>query len=153
MGTTQSLFGTTFTVPADGETEWGEDVRTILLNIMKALDNMATMTTSELPFLVLNPVNSANLADGATLSVTGNRHDVSGNGNVNLGALSTTNLTDGQTLLLVGQDDSNTVEMDSDNDSTTKFVINGDMILGSNDAIFLMWDSAAGKWIEVSRSN
>ena len=152
MGTTQSLFGTTFTVPADGETDWGDDVRTILLNIMKALDNMATMTTSELPFLVLNPVNST-ITAGATLSVTGNRHDVTGDGNVNLGALSTTNLTDGQTLLLVGQDDSNTVEMDSDNDSTTKFVINADMILGSNDAIFLMWDSAAGKWIEVSRSN
>ena len=152
MGTTQSLFGTTFTVPADGETDWGDDVRTILLNIMKALANMATMTTSELPFLVLNPVNST-ITAGAPLSVTGNRHDVTGDGNVNLGALSTTNLTDGQTLLLVGQDDSNTVEMDSDNDSTTKFVINGDMILGSNDAIFLMWDSAAGKWIEVSRSN
>ena len=159
---TQDLFGTTRTVPDDGATNWGSDVRGILVDLMKAVDKLAQMTTADQPFLVLDG-KTEEIATGATLSVTNNRHDIQGTDGSGGGAAVTlaglTEVTgdghalkDGQTLLLVGTHDTHTVEMDSD-DGAGSWVLNGDMILGLNDAIYLMWDSTATKWIELSRNN
>ena len=159
---TQFLFGVNRTVPDDGATNWGSDVRGILVDLMKAVDKLAQMTTADQPFLVLDG-KTESVATGATLSVTNNRHDIQGSDGagggaaVTLAGLSETTgdtgaLKDGQTLLLVGTHDTHTVEMDSD-DGNGSWVLNGDMILGLNDAIYLMWDSTATKWIELSRNN
>ena len=53
MGTPQNLFGTSRTLPADGDTNWGSEIREILIDMMKAMDNMTNMVTDDLPFLVL----------------------------------------------------------------------------------------------------
>ena len=155
MGTPQDLFGTSRTLPADGDTNWGSEVREILIDMMKAMDNMATMVTDDLPFLVMKPTPTTVTAAEYTLNVTNNRHDVIGDSAaVNLEKLKHgAEYKDGQTLLLVGQSDLWTVEMDSDSDGVSRYIINGDIILGENDAIFLSYDSSLGKWIEVSRSN
>ena len=55
---------------------------------------------------------------------------------------------DGQTLLIVGTSDTGTVRINSEYPNTS---LNGDIILGDNDAIFLMWDGSV--WMELSRSN
>tara|TARA_Y100000758_G_C15969355_1_gene392613 strand:+ start:369 stop:833 length:465 start_codon:yes stop_codon:yes gene_type:complete len=149
------LFGTDRTIPEDGATNWGQDVRELLEDIVMALNGMSAMTTNDLPFLVLKGTDTTVTAD-LDLDVTSNRHDVvSSGGALNLGSLSITTPepTDGQTLLLVGQDNTNTVELDSDDGTAGNWVINGDMILGSNDAIFLSYDTSINKWVEISRNN
>ena len=155
MATPQNLFGVQRSLPADGDTNWGAEVRDILIDVMKAIDGMSSMITDDLPFLVLNGAASTVTAATYTLPATSNRHDVTGDGGPqNLDIIATgANFKDGQTLLIVGQDDTNTVEMDSDSSGTSKFLINGDIILGLNDAIFLSYDASLAKWIEISRSN
>ena len=150
---TKTLFDLTFTVPEDGDTNWGADVRNLLIEIIDALQNMASMQVNEQPFLVLKGTANTIGSGTVTLSVATNRHDVTGDGGPQtLDKLSTTNISDGQTLLLVGQHDTNTVKLEADNDSVSKYVINGDITLGANDAIFLSFDGTAGKWLELSRS-
>lgn len=155
MGTPQNLFGTSRTLPADGDTNWGSEIREILIDMMKAMDNMTNMVTDDLPFLVLKGAAATVTAATYELPATSNRYDVTGDGGAqNIDSIATgANFTDGQTLLIVGQSDSNTVEMDSDDSASTKWIINGDIILKANDAIFLSYDSSAVRWIEISRSN
>ena len=152
----QPLFGTNRTLPADGDTNWGEDVRLILQEMMEALDSMATIV-SDVPFLFLK-THADPVTAGATITPTKNRHDLTAASAVTLGALSTSVIADGsldgQTLLLVGTHDTNTVRIDSDFQNV---VMNGDIILAKNDAIFFVWDSDndkdSGAWVEVSRNN
>jgi hypothetical protein len=157
MGTPQNLFGTSRTLPADGDTNWGSEIREILIDMMKAMDNMSTMVTDDLPFLVLKgtAVTVTGGVSDYVLPATSNRYDVTGDGGPqNIDEIATgATFTDGQTLLIVGQSDSNTVEMDSDDSASTKWIINGDIILKANDAIFLSYDSGTSRWIEISRSN
>ena len=150
----RNLFGTSRTIPEDGATNWGADVRVLLEDICEALDNMATMTTAELPFLVLKGAATSVGTGTFTLTPTSTRHDVTGSsGDQGLDILATgSDFKDGQTLLLVGQDDTNTVTMLSDSPGTTKYIINGDITLGANDAIFLSYDASATRWIEISRN-
>tara|TARA_B100000586_G_C20071781_1_gene411074 strand:- start:424 stop:885 length:462 start_codon:yes stop_codon:yes gene_type:complete len=150
--TTKRLFTTDFTIPDDGDTNWGEDIRTLLIKIIDALENMATMQTDELPFLVLKGSDNT-ITDGATLTVTRPRHNLIGNeaDGVDLAALTTgSDYTDGQFLLLVGESNTATVRMDSDNAS---WAINGDVILAAQDAIYLSYNDVLSKWVEISRSN
>lgn len=152
----QDLFGTTRTLPADGATNWGDDIRVILTDMMKALDKMS-MLVSDMPFLVLEVTNYLSASAGGTLPVLSPRIDVTVSSPITLGAPSTSAIADGtkdgQTLLIVGTSDTNTVRIDSDHQNV---VLNGDVILGKNDAIFLVWDSDndkdSGAWVEVSRS-
>jgi len=149
--TTKRLFTTDFTIPDDGDTNWGEDIRTLLIKIIDALENMATMQTDELPFLVLKG-NDDTISDVSALTPTRPRHNLIGNtAPVTMSALTTGSAyTDSQLLLLTGRDDSATVRLDSDSSS---WVLNGDIILGANDAIFLSYNSTLSKWVEISRSN
>ena len=155
MGTPQNLFGPSRTLPADGDTNWGSEIREILIDMMKAMDNMSNMVTDDLPFLVMKPAATTVTVAEYCLAVVNNRHDVIGDSAaVNLEEIDTgAEYADGQTLLLMGQSDSFTVEMDSDDSTDSGYRINGDMILGANDAIFLAYDSSIAKWQEISRSN
>ena len=155
----RNLFGTSRTIPEDGATNWGADVRVLLEDICEALDNMATMTTAELPFLVLKGAATSVGTGTFTLTPTSNRHDVTsssgGDNEIDVIAIvdgAGASYKDGQTLLIVGQDDTATVTMLSDSPATTKYIINGDITLGANDAIFLSYDASATRWIEISRN-
>lgn len=150
----RDLFGTSRTIPEDGATNWGADVRVLLENICEALDNMATMTTAELPFLALKGTATTVNSGTFTLTPTSNRHDVIGNLSAQgIDIMATgSDFKDGQTLLLVGQNDTYTVTILSDSPATTKCILNGDITLGANDAIFLSYDSSAVRWIEISRN-
>lgn len=155
-----NLFGSMRNLPADGDTGWGEEMRTLLGDMITALDSVATIV-SDVPYLVIKPpAATVELLTGASLAVTSNRIDVKGiaaggaASPVVLGASDTSIIADGgdngQTLLLVGTDGTGTVHLVSGWPNAT---INGDIILGDGDAIFLMWDVAGTTWIELSRSN
>jgi len=74
---------------------------------------------------------------------------ITGNGHVTLNATPLTAGTlDGQELLLIGQDDSNTVTILS---SSTNMDMNGDISLGKNDMLELVWVAGDSKWVEKSR--
>ena len=150
--TTKRLFTTDFTIPDDGDTNWGEDIRTLLIKIIDALENMATMQTDELPFLVLKGSDDT-ISNLALFSPTRPRHNFIGNlAAVELSALAVGSPTyaDGQLLMLTGRSDAYTVRLDSDSSS---WVLNGDIILGASDAILLSYNSTLSKWVEISRSN
>lgn len=55
---------------------------------------------------------------------------------------------DGQEVVLLGQDDTNTVTILS---SSANMDMNGDIALGTNDMLELIWISTTAKWIEKSR--
>lgn len=65
---------------------------------------------------------------------------------------STTPLSAGTTAgyerVLIGESDSNTVQIDSSGNAS----LNGSIVLGLNDALYLVWNGATSKWVEVSRS-
>ena len=153
MGTTHELFGTTRTVPATGDTDWGDNVSGILRDLIKALNRMA-MLVGNVPYMIMN-VDDQIVTEGGTVDVGeegANRVDLSAETAVTLGAAGGANVidngtVDGQTLLLVGMSDTNTVRLDSDHPGVG---LNGDITLGLNDAILLMWNGTV--WIEVSRS-
>lgn len=93
-----------------------------------------------------------NNGDVITSSVSDRRTlvRVVGNGHVTLDA--TTPLSagsfDGQEVLLTGQDDANTVTILS---TSANMDMNGDIALGKNDMLELVWITADSKWVEKSR--
>lgn len=94
----------------------------------------------------------ASLNNGDAITVgTNNRAliNIVGNGHVTLNATPLTAGTfDGQELLLVGQDDANTVTILS---TSTNMDINGDISLGKNDMLEVVWIAGDSKWVEKSR--
>lgn len=87
----------------------------------------------------------------AITSGTENRSliNIVGSGHVTLSATPVTNGTwDGQEVLLVGQDDANTVTILS---TSTNMDMNGDISLGKNDMLELVWIAGDSKWVEKSR--
>lgn len=146
------LFGETRTIPADGATNWGADVRGILEDLIEAVDKMSTLV-SDVPYLVLQGTAYTFTGDAPyTCPVSSNRMTLTAGSAITLGAGATDAIAsvtkDGQTLLLVGTSDSNTIRLDSDHQNV---IMNGDAVLGLNDAIWFMWTGT--DWIEISRSN
>jgi hypothetical protein len=65
-------------------------------------------------------------------------------------------LADGQTLVIQGTDDTNTVKLQDEAQlANTDLQLAGatDMTLGKGDTIYLIYDSGDGKWYEISRSD
>ena len=147
------LFGGPRTLPADGATNWGSDVRGVLEDLITAVDGLATLV-GEVPYMVLKTdAQTVGAAGTVAVGSTGAyRVDLTAGSAITLGADSTDVIDegtgDGQTLMLVGTSNSNTIRIDSDHQNVA---INGDIVLGQNDAIFLMWNGT--DWVEISRSN
>ena len=147
------LFGVPRTLPADGATNWGSDVRGVLEDLIKAVDGLTTLV-GDVPYMVLKTdAQTVGAAGTVDVGSTGaNRVDLTAGSAITLGATSTDVIddgtVDGQTLMLVGTSNSNTIRIDSDHQNVS---INGDIVLGQNDAIFLMWNGT--DWVEISRSN
>lgn len=157
MGTPHELFGATRTVPAAGDTNWGDNVSGILTDLIKAMNLMATLV-GDVPYLIMSK-DEQTVTAGGTVEISddpakgANRIVLTAGSAVTLGVSGGANTIDngtkdGQTLLLVGTSDTNTVKLDSDHPNIG---LNGDIILGLNDAIFLVWNASV--WAEVSRSN
>ena len=155
-----ALFGTTRTVPAQGDTDWGENVSGILTDLIKAMDKMAYLV-GDIPYLVMSKdEQEKDDLDTIDISVSpergANRIEVTAVGDdpITLGADATNVIDDGQidgqTLLVVGTSDTATIKLISSHQNIT---LNGDAVLGKGDAIFLMWDLPNSNWVELSRSN
>jgi len=150
---TVTLFGTTRTIPDDGATDWGADVRETLVSLAEAVDTLATMVGTQ-AFLALDGTANSYSANG-TVTVVTPRHDLTSTSGANKITSVSAGTQNGQTLLLVGGKDntsSNYIYLEED---TTNTVLNGNIQLKAGVAVFLMWDTTRSTdvWIEISRSN
>lgn len=109
--------------------------------------------------LVCTPSTTTSLSAGDTIPFLGNTiQRVAGSG----GAVTLTSTpsiadaTDGQILIVQGDDDTNTLTLqDESNLANSGLQLSGgaDMTLGKGDIIVLTYDSGDDKWYELSRSN
>lgn len=150
MSITKSLFGTNRVIPQTPERNWGAQVTSILSDLIDGVDK-TTLLQAAVGLLKMASTDTA-LAAAATLTVTHPWHRVNGSG----GAVAldgTTAIGDGfengQLLVLTGTDAVNTVEV-PDGANTD---LNGKIVLGLGDAIFLIWDNARSVWQELTRNN
>lgn len=60
--------------------------------------------------------------------------------------------SDGTIIVLEGQSDTNTLTINS-SDSAGGCLLNGDVVLGANETINLLYDATANRWKEISRSH
>ena len=155
-----SLFGTDRTVPAQGETDWGENVSGILTDLIKAMDKMAYLV-GDIPYLLMSKDEQIK-AEGETIDIEvgvdpaadkgANRIVVTAASAITLGATDANVIddghVDGQTLLIQGTSNTNTIRLASNHQNVD---LNGDVVLGKDQAIFLLW--SVDVWIELSRSN
>lgn len=150
MSITQSLYGTNRIVPERGEKNWGTEVTSLTVDVLKGLDGISQIlgSISTLKF----PSTSSSLASSATLTQSHPAHLVTGSG----GAISldtTTPITASSVnglLVLIGTSDTNTVTVP---DSGTCAGLNGECVLGENDCLVLVYNTTQAVWIEVTRNN
>lgn len=150
MAFQETLFGTTRNIPATDERNWGAQVTSVLLDLIRSADALGFVVGEE--GLLRVEGGGMLLADGATLSPTKSFHSVSGDGEpATLDG--TTAIADGvvnrQVLILVGASDENPVTIP--NGANTK--LNGSVTLGQGEAIFLMWAQSSSYWHEIARSH
>lgn len=157
MADIQPLYGTDRSIPGDGDTNWGPEVRQILVDICKGLNTLSVLVNNQ-AFLLLKPTTSEFAADGG-LTITTPRHDIKNTAGSD-SILTIDSIADGDTsgqvAMLVGQYQNtatNFVKLNSA--TTTNISINGDMQLKPGAAIFLLWDTSdSGNtcWRELTRS-
>lgn len=159
MSIEQPLYGTTRTIPGDGDTDWGPEVREILRDLCKGLNGLSVLVANQ-AFLVLTPTVTTVTDSGSfAFSVATPRHDLKSTTGVNrVGSIvAGADSDDGQTALLVGHYDNDATNYAwLEQGSTSNIAINGNMQLTAGAAIYLMWDpsDASNKvWREISRSN
>ena len=150
MSITQTLFGTSRTIPVVGEDDWGPEVTSLLEDMAKALNGLATMV-SDVPFLILDSATTT-FAAGGTLSQTKTRHRIAGaSAAVTLSATTAiaNGSTNGQLLVLEGTDDTNTVEIIGASDNTK---LNGSATFFNGAVMTLFWESTRSLWLEDKRN-
>lgn len=158
MSEEQDLYGTTRSIPGDGDLDWGSEVRATLISLCKGLNSLSTLVNDQ-AFLVLEPTNTVFAEADNTLTVLTPRHNIKNNHSTT-DIISLTSIAagakDGQTVLLVG-DRENTSDkfVTMQAGSVTNASLNGNMQLKPGAAIYLVWDeSDSGNkvWRELSRS-
>lgn len=148
MSITVSLGATNYIIPETDETDWGEQVTNFLVRTATMLDGVSALK-STIPVPLMKSTTSA-LAAGATLTPTHPTHRVSGSGSaVTLSAsTSIANGTyNGELLRLEGDHATNTVTIQD----ASNVQLRGDITLGLNDTLDLVWDSTLGDWKETAR--
>jgi hypothetical protein len=145
------LYGTTYAIPETDERDWGSTMTSLHTNATNGLDGISLLLASG-KSLLKSEITTATIADAATLTPLTTVHRISGTG----GAATldgTTAITDGdidgQWLCLIGNDNTNTVTIDTGANTT----LNGQVVLTLGDVIFLIWDATASVWQEVARNN
>jgi hypothetical protein len=99
--------------------------------------------------LLKSEITTATIADAATLTPFTTVHRISGTGAAATLAAIADGSVDGQWLCLVGNDNTNTVTINTGANTT----LNGQVVLTLGDVIFLIWDATASVWQEVARNN
>lgn len=160
MADIQPLYGTDRSIPGDGDTNWGPEVRQLLVDLCKGLNTLSTLVNNQ-AFLVLKPTETEFTAD-ASLTIVTPRHDLKASSLAADTKWTVTEIADpaettsGQVVLLAGHyenTDDKYVVLESG--TTTNVSINGNMQLKPGAAILLMWDTSDSTnttWRELSRS-
>lgn len=135
MAVTKSYNGTSYTIPQNGDENWGTDVTAFLVDVATKENNVPSSTV---------------VTAGGSLTPAQRHYKLAPASAVTLSA--TTAITDGsyngQELTLQGTSDTNTVTIQDG----ANVNLNGDIILGNGNIISLVWDST-NKWTEIYRSN
>jgi len=136
MATTIGFQGSNYVVPANGDEGWGSQVSNLLIALGQKLNRKEVNVVATAGGTLTAPTTTEDLVVSSTSPVT-------------LSATTAiTNGTDGQILRLRGTDDTNTVTI-LNNANTT---LNGACILGAGHVIELKWDSVTF-WTETQRNN
>ncbi len=151
MPTAKTLYGTSRDVPLTDERDWGNTMTNVVADSIDGLDGISLLLATG-KTLLKSEITVTTFAAAATLTPLTPVHRVSGtSGAVTLDG--TTAITDGsidgQWLVLVGNNDTNTVTIDD----AANTRMNGQVILTQGDAIFFLWDSTASEWQEITRNN
>ena len=105
-------------------------------------------------YTVIGPLT---ISDGGTIANASDNLQIikiTGDGGVVTvaAALFDTSVDDGAVIKLVGQSNTNTVTINH-NDVAGGTILNGDVTLGQNDSIELIYDSSLDRYIEQSRNS
>ena len=151
MPTSKTLHDDTIQIAITDEVDWGAEHSSFLATFIEDLDEICYQDSDGNVFTRLSPVTTT-FAASATLTPTSSYHRVQGtSGAITLDA--TTAITDGekdgQTLLLKGTSDTNTVTI-NDGANTD---MNGNITLVEGDVIEFVWDDTSSEWTERSRTN
>jgi hypothetical protein len=151
MSVNTTLYGTVYAIPETDERNWGSTMTNFSTNSGNGLDGISLLLGTG-KTLLKSEITTATIADAATLTPLTTVHRISGTG-----AAATLDGTtaiadgsvDGQWLCLIGNDNTNTVTIDTGANTT----LNGQVVLTLGDVIFLIWDATASVWQEVARNN
>lgn len=148
MSISKTLWGQTRLVPETDETGWGNEVTEQLSDLLDVADAFSHLDGSENVHFRLQAAVSS-LGAGATLTATKPVHKVAGaSGAVTLAGI-TAGSKDGQKLVLIGTDNTNTVTVQN----SATVLLNGHCVLASGDVLILQYSSSAAAWIEVGRNS
>lgn len=150
MSQTATLYGVSYQVPEVRDTGWGPTVTSILMQLIAGLDGLSALA-GVIPILRLRRSDQQSLAAGTTLGIASSWQRIQGaSGAVTLSATVpiTPGQVGGQILLLMGTSATSTVRINHGGN----VYLNGDVILGLNEAILLIWDDQQQKWLEVARN-
>lgn len=151
MPTAKTLHDDTIQIPITDETNWGAEVSAYQATFAEDLDEVAYQDSDGNVFSRLS-VTTSTLADAATLTPASSFHRLEGtSGAITLNG--TTAITDGekdgQTLVIKGTSDTNTVTV---NDGANT-AMNGNITLVKGDVIEFVWDNTSSEWVERGRTN
>lgn len=143
--------GTTYSIPDPGDEGWGASLTAFLTDVANSRPAATTMPSAiDVNKMSLVPTSSTVTADSTLTAVT-SHHKLTAASALTLNATTsiTDGTTDGQFLVLQGTSDTNTVTIQD----ASNVELNGDIVLGSGDLIALLYNSTAGVWRELYRSN
>ena len=145
MPTPQDFLGTERQVPLTGETAWGPETTTNLVDILRALDDIFVEDPSNLR--LRERVATATPTAAAVVTPTAPVMALSGSG----GAVTVTLAAgaDGQILHLLGLSNTNTVSLAP----SASLLLNGPLVLAQGTHASLRYHTALTAWVEVSRNN
>ena len=151
MSIAKTLLGNARLVPETGETGWGDEVTTILVNLVD-IANVSVQELASGSLVRVLPATSASLAASATLTPTSSYMRIDSTGGavvLNTATPIAAGEFDGQELDLEGTSAVNTVEIrDSGNAN-----LNGLIVLSDNTWISLRWNNSQSEWRERNRNN
>ncbi len=151
MPIAKTLYGTSRDVPLTDERDWGNTMTNVVSDKIDGLDGISLLLATG-KVLLKSEITTATIADTATLTPLTTVHRISGTGaaaTLDGTTAITDGSIDGQWLLLIGNDNTNTVTIDD----AANTRLNGQVILTLGDVIILIWDSTASEWQEIARNN
>jgi len=147
MSISKELWGQTRLVPETDETGWGNEVTEQLGDMLDVTDAFSHLDSSDNIHMRLQATVSS-LGAGATLTPTSPVHKVAGAAAAVTLAGITAGAKDGQQLVLIGTDSTNTVTVSN----SATVLLNGHCVLEEGDVLRLQYSLSALAWVEVGRN-